>query len=118
MMRVFLGVENKHKKVITRSSWNDLFEICHLRWFGISLSSLSSLYSASNYTLRTERKCSRGEHFWSMYASITRSNTDAITLLRLCEMIARNSKKIKILGSVYFAFFWKNENRDPQIFLR
>ena len=93
-----------------------MFTRLHSGGLGISLPSLSSLYSASIYTPRTERKCSRGEYFSSRYAVIARSDsTDAIALLRFCETIACNSTKMIIFGSILH-FSGKNENRDPTIF--
>ena len=76
----------------------------YLRWFG----NQSSLYSMSIYTLCTEHKHLRGEHFLSRYTLIARGDrTDAIALLQLYK----NDN-----FWVYFVFFWKNENRDLPIF--
>ena len=61
--------------------------------------SLLGLLCASIYTMRTERKLWRGEHFLFKCALIARGDrADAIPLLRFWEKIARNSMKMTILG--------------------
>ena len=73
-------------------------------------------YSASNYTLRTERKRSHGEYFSSRYALIARGDrTDAVALLRFWETIARNITKMTIFGSI-LCFPEKTRTVTPTFF--